>query len=160
MATNNNLVGQRHLVKCRCVMQQFKKLQTPPVHQFVVFSILEQDTGVVREKFAQCNNCGLIHKVTDFCKSEILNKEDLRTLITIDEIKMSLPQNLVMILENNDVDISTWENTQHIYENEQWGNFVVLFSEDDDDKKQGKILQILGANIFKVSSFTRNEYAK
>ena len=63
--------GQKHLIKCRCVLPQFKKLDNPPVHKFVVFSALNEEGNVVT-KYAQCNNCGVIHKVTDLCTSEII----------------------------------------------------------------------------------------
>lgn len=151
--------GIKHLIKCRCVMPQFKNLQNPPIHQFVVFSAIEDE--IFQSKYAQCNNCGLIHKVIDFCQSDILsNKESSVSLITKEELKLSIPPNLCKILEINDVDLPTWEMASFFYENKLWGNFVILNSEFEGSSKTGKFLQILGENLFKVNSFTREEVAR
>lgn len=148
--------GVKHLVKCRCVMAHLKNMNNPPVHHFIVFSELADDKVVV--KYAQCNNCGSIHKVTDICTSEIIpNKEEANTIMSVDEIKLGLPTNLVKILELNDVDLPTWEMASFYFENKMWGNFVVLTSDYDEGNKTGKYLQILGESLFKVNSFTRSE---
>lgn len=152
--------GLKHLIRCRCVMPQFKNLPEPPVHQFVVFSIVD-DSDVVKSKFSQCNNCGVIHKVIDICKSEIIqSRESMGSLINIDDIKPSLPQNLVAILESNGADLATWEASQFIFENEKWGEFVVLNSDAESGLRQGKYVQIIGKNLFKVGTFSREEYIK
>lgn len=152
--------GIKHLIRCRCVMPQFKNLPEPPVHQFVVFSVID-DSDNAQVKFAQCNNCGVIHKVTDVCKSEIIqNRESMGSLLKIDDIKTSLPQNLVAILESNDADLPTWEFAQFIYETEKWGQHVVLNSDIESGTRQGKYVQIIGKNLFKVGTFSREEYAR
>jgi hypothetical protein len=152
--------GVKHLVKCRCVLPQFKSLHEPPVHQFVVFSVVD-DSDKVQIKFAQCNNCGVIHKVTDICRSEILmNKEDMGSLLSINDISQGLPQNLVKILESNSCDLPTWEACSFIVENKQWGNFVVLTTDAEHGTRQGKYVQIIGENMFKVNTFTREEFIK
>lgn len=148
--------GVKHLVKCRCVMSHLKNNSNPPVHHFVVFSEMEDDKILI--KYAQCNNCGSIHKVVDICVSEIIpNKEEANTIMSIEEIKLGLPANLVKILELNDVDLPTWEMASFYYENKLWGNFIVLTSDFDEGNKTGKYLQILGEALFKVNSFTRSE---
>jgi len=152
--------GLKHLIKCRCVMPQFKNLPEPPVHQFVVFSVINDD-DTVQVKFSQCNNCGIIHKVTDICKSEIIqNRESMGSILKIEDIKPSLPQNLITILESNVADLATWEASQFIYENEKWGQYVVLNSDSEAGTRQGKYVQIIGKNLFKVGTFSREEYAK
>jgi hypothetical protein len=141
-------------------MPQFKNLPEPPQHQFVVFSIIG-DNDRVQPKFAQCNNCGVIHKITDICKSEILvNKEDLGSIIKIDDIRVSLPPNLVGILDNNAADLATWEAASFIYENKRWGEMVVLTADSDSGMRHGKYVQIIGENLFKVNVFSREEYVK
>jgi hypothetical protein len=135
-------------------------LPEPPVHQFIVFSVVDESDRT-QIKFAQCNNCGVIHKVTDICKSEvILNKEDMGSILTIEDIKSSMPARLVSILELNDADLPTWEAANFIFENKKWGEFVVLSTDFDSGVRQGKYVQILGESMFKVSSFTREEFAK
>lgn len=150
-----NIQGQKHLVKCRCVLPQFKKLPDPPVHMFVVFSVIIDDK--VNTKFSQCNNCGTIHKVTDICTSEIIQSKDfMNSLIKIEDIKPSLGQNFVSILESNQADLATWEAVQFIVENKKWGEFVVLTSDSEENDIIGKYIRILGENICKVESFTRS----
>jgi hypothetical protein len=148
--------GMKHLVRCRCVMPQFKNMTDPPVHQFVVFSQTEDDKVV--PKHAQCNNCGIIHRVIDACSSEIIaNKEDSPAILTIDEIKAGIPPNLSKVLEINNADLPSWEMASFFYENKMWGNFVVLNYEYESGTKTGKYLQILGENLFKVNSFSRSD---
>lgn len=152
--------GMKHLVTCRCVLPQFKRMPTPPQHQFIVFSVIEDD-GTVRPKLVQCNNCGIVHKIVDVCKSNVVNgKEALASIVTIDEIKASLPPRLAEILTTNDVDLPTWEAAQFIIESKSWGQFVVLGTDVDENVRQGKYLRILGENMFKIEPFTRDEIVK
>lgn len=148
--------GQKHFIKCRCVLPQFKRYVNPPAHMFAVFSVIDDD--VVQKKFAQCPNCGIVHRVTDICTSEIIDgKEWMSSIVTIDDVKASLPEQLKTILETHDADLSTWENASFIYDNKQWGNFVVLASDVDGNVRQGKYVIILGENMFKIESFVRDE---
>ena len=62
--------GVKHLVQCNCMLPQLKSKSI--LHKFLVFSIVD-DNNKVQVKFAQCNNCNVIHKVTEVCKSTILN---------------------------------------------------------------------------------------
>lgn len=145
--------GQKHLIKCRCVLPHLKGRDNPPQHQFMVFSKIDDNDNVI-VKYSQCNNCGLIHKVTDICRSEIMSgKEEMKSILSIEDIKTSLPKNLVDILERNDVDISSWENAQFIIENKQWGNFVVLAKEEEDGVINGKYVRIMSETFFKIESF-------
>jgi len=148
--------GQKHLIKCRCVLPQFKKLENPPVHKFIVFSVI-QDDGSVVIKYSQCNNCGVIHKVTDICTSEILSgKDNMNSLIKIEDIRPSLHPNFVGILESNFVDIATWEAVQYTVENKMWGDFIVMTTEAEGEEIHGKYIRILGEAICKVESFARS----
>ena len=151
--------GQKHLIKCRCVLPQLKGNTVPPVHQFVVFSIIKDDDNV-QTKYTQCNNCGIVHKVTDICVSEILaTKEVMTSIIKVEDIKLSLPANLSDILERNNADIATWEQAQFILENKHWGNFVILAQEEDLGTKHGKYVKIISETFFKVDTFSREEVA-
>ena len=151
--------GQRHLVRCRCVLPQFKSIPNPPQHQFLVFSIVNND-DTVKVKFTQCNNCGIIHKVTDICTSEILpGKEAMGSIVKVEDIKLSLPPNLSDILERNNCDLPTWEQAQFILEEKQWGNFVILAVEEESGTKQGKYVRIMSETFFKVESFVREDVA-
>ena len=148
--------GQKHLIKCRCVLSQFKRMEIPPAHQFVVFSIIGDDDKV-QVKFAQCNNCGILHKVTDICKSDIMARDVMTSLVTIDDIKPSIPEGLRVLLENNHADLATWEAVQYLFTSQTWGGFVVISSDTEDGIKQGKYVRVMGENLFRVEGFTRNE---
>ena len=152
--------GLKHLVTCRCVLPQFKRTPNPPDHQFIVFSVIKDDE-TVEPKFAQCNNCGVVHKVIDVCRSEIVvGREAMGSLVTIEDVKVSLPANLATILESNDADLASWEAAQFAIENKKWGSFVVLKTDEESGLRQGKYVRILSETMFKVESFTREEITK
>lgn len=144
--------GQKHLIQCTCILHQFSKMKDPPYHQFVVFSIVDDDDKFVTH-YAQCNNCGVIHRVIDLCKSEVLRgRESFVALPKIDEIKASLPSKVCEILDASNVDISTYENAKFIVDNQRWGEFCILSSEKDEGARVVKYLQIIGANIVRVET--------
>ncbi len=148
------------MVKCRCTLPQYKVFPNPPAHQFVVFSIINENDDTVIPKYTQCNNCGIIHRVIDICKSDILTgKEEMNSILKVEDIKLSMPPNLVDILERNNVDLATWEQAQFILENKQWGNFVILAQEEEAGTKQGKYVRIMSETFFKVESFSREDVA-
>jgi hypothetical protein len=149
---------QKHLVPCRCILPQFKNTKNPPQHQFIVFSKLDDAANFIL-KFAQCNNCGLIHKVIDACRSEIMSgKEELRSILTISDIKKNLPENIIGVLESHDCSLPTWEHAEFIIENSLWGDFLPLTTDLIDGMRQGKYLRILGNNIHKIETFMNEEY--
>jgi hypothetical protein len=152
--------GIKHLVKCRCILPQFKKAFSPPNHQFIVFSVIDDKDNVV-PKIVVCNNCGIVHKVVDITKSIIVNgKENLTTLVTAEEIACCLPEKLVSVLDANHVDVPTWEAVKFTFENKQWGNMVVLSGETIDDERTGKYIVLLSETAFRVESFSRKEVAQ
>lgn len=154
------LKGIKHLIKCRCVLTQYRGVQDPPRHQFVVFSVYDESTDSVQVKHAQCNNCGLVHKVVDLCKSEFLNKEDLQTLTSVSDIRDSIPESLRNVLDRNNADLPTWEAVSFAHHNKHWGDIIVITSDYDSGTRYGKYVQLLGENLFKVESFSREEIAK
>ena len=105
--------GFKHLIRCRCTLPQFKNMASPPQHMFVVFSVINDDDSV-EPKFAQCNNCGIVHKVIDICKSEFTSKETMTSLMSIDDVKVGLNPKLVSVLERYDVDLPTWEAVKSV----------------------------------------------
>jgi len=148
--------GHKHLIACRCVLPQYKSLKDPPVHKFIVFSRINDDDSVIA-KYAQCNNCGVIHRIINICTSEIIpGKEHMSSLISIDDVKISIPENIANILEANSVDLPTWEAAQFIIENKMWGDFVILTTETDGAETAGKYIRILGKTLCKVDNFVRS----
>jgi len=148
--------GQKHLITCRCVLPQYKSQINPTAHKFTVFSIIDDSDNVI-VKYAQCNNCGIVHRITNICTSEIISgKENMSSLISIDEIKASIPTHIANILDANKVDLSTWEATKFIIENKRWGDIVILSSEVEGAETTGKYIRILGETLCKVDTFTRS----
>jgi hypothetical protein len=109
-------------------------------------------------KIVQCNNCGIIHRVVDACRSEIvLNKESSSSLVTIDDIKLSLSEGIVGALEAADADLATWEAVKFVIDNKKWGDYVVLTAESTEGTRQGKYIRILSDRLYKVEVFSREE---
>ena len=59
----------KHLIECQCTLKIYKNKSKPIFHKFQVFSKLENEKIV--EKYVMCNNCDILHKVTETFKSEI-----------------------------------------------------------------------------------------
>jgi hypothetical protein len=144
--------GIKHLIECSCMLPQMKSKGI--LHKFLVFSIVDEEK--VQVKFAQCNNCGVIHKVTEICKSTILNgKENLKSILTIDDIKASISPNLAFILEKAECELSLWEHAKFIIDNKRWGEFVILSKSIEDGFQIIKYVQIIGENLFKIETNTK-----
>ena len=150
-------MGIKHLVTCRCTLPQFKRHPKPPMHQFTVFSVIGDDDKIV-PKYAQCNNCGIIHRIVEINRSEIISgKESMSSIVKVEDIRPTLPPRLTDILDANDCDLPSWELAKYIYDNKRWGEFVVLASDTDAGMRSGKYLRILGENMFDVGGFEREE---
>lgn len=148
--------GQKHLIKCRCILPQMKNTANPAPHCFVVFS--EVFEGQIKPKFSQCNNCGVVHKVVDICSSEIMSGKDaMSSIMTIEDIRSSMNKSLSSILDRHNCDLPTWEFAQYILENKKWGEIVVLSTDVEKEDKVIKYVRILGDSLFKVDSHIRKE---
>jgi hypothetical protein len=147
--------GQKHLIKCSCVLPQLSKLKDQPSHEFKVFSIFDDESGEFEPSFVQCDNCGVVHKVIDLCTSIVMRgKEELNSVVTVEDVKAVMPQQLSAVLEQNNADLPTWQQTAWLLEEKKWGTSLVLTSEYIDGTRQGKLLTILGEALYKVTSFT------
>jgi len=151
------MIGIRHLIQCHCVLPQYRKSENPIFHKFIVFSTIDENEDVL-SKFVECNNCGVIHNITDICKSEIVHKvEDVRSIITIDDIIPTLPPNIVSILSSHKSDISIWEHVKFIYDNDRWGDSVTIARDQVGDTSQIKVLTIKSENRVKIDSHARKD---
>ena len=149
------LEGVRHLIECHCTLPQYRNANPPVYHKFVVFSVLDED--VIQKKLVQCNNCGIIHKIVDLCKSEIAHgMEEGQSLRTAEDIKIGIPDKMVTFLTQQNADISTWEYVEFILDNKQEKE-VILKKEQKDDLTQLKILHIKEDGTFKVKNETRQD---
>ena len=145
--------GIKHLVECQCILPQYKKDSNPPFHKFVVFSVID-DSDEVIEKFSQCNNCGIIHRVFDLCKSEIaVGHESLNSLPRIEDFKLMLPSSVVNVLDNYNAEIYTWEQAAFIINYEKVNESIILSSDEVKGKLQGKKLVYKGNSKFAIEPF-------
>lgn len=136
-----------HQIDCSCILQ----VKNNPVFRFKVFSIIENDK--VQQKFVSCPNCGITHKITEIGKSTILrNKEDLKSIIKVDDIKKSLNQRFIDLLEENNCDITIWEQVKFIIDNQMWGKHVYISNDYVDDMNIIKVIKILGSSIFSIDN--------
>lgn len=145
----------KHLVECKCILPQFRKMDNAPFHKFVVFSELEEETALVKSSFAQCPNCGAVHKINEVGLSKILNKDSMLSLPTIDDIKTMLPEKLIALLERHECDLPIWQEVQFIVEHELWGRTVILTKEREGENIMGKYAILLSPTLFKIQPFER-----
>ena len=118
--------GDKHLIQCHCVLPQFRKMANPVFHKFVVFSKTDEEGDVI-QKIAKCNNCGVLHKVVDFCKSEVIyGIDESFATMTISDISNEIPEKIREILESHNCDIATWEQISDIIENKYWKKLTML----------------------------------
>ena len=149
--------GFKHLVQCHCILPQFKNAKDPVFHKFTVFSVID-DSDTVVMKYANCNNCGAVHKVYDICKSEIVTgEEEIRSVNQKSDFKISLPSQLFELLDQYNREISDYEYSQFIIDNKAWGTSLVLSREEVDDHIQGKLLKFLEEDKFRIESYLHRE---
>lgn len=145
--------GVKHLIQCHCILPQFKDAAEPTFHKFIVFSVID-DSDTVQPKFAQCNNCGVLHKVIDICKSELTTREDSKSLPSIDDIKFSISAELSRVLETYQCDIATWEQAEWIYLTKSWDQWIVLARDEDESGDiHGKRLIFVEDGRFRIEAF-------
>ena len=148
--------GLKHLIKCRCILPTLKTRPDAPLHQFIVFSIV--DKGIVLEKIANCNNCGIAHRVTDICKSTIMEKvESSQSVMTIEDFIVMLPESVATILQTYEKALPDYEHVHFILQHEVRGDFIVLSSELAEHKKLGKVLTYRGEGKFIIEPYSIDE---
>jgi len=143
------------MVECKCILPQFKNYKQPIFHKFIVFSELEEETALVKQSYAQCAYCGAIHRIKEIGVSDILNKDTMLSLPTLEEIKMGLPEKLVIIMERNECELHTWQEAKFIIDNKMWGQTLILVKENDGGNTVGKFLIILDRDVYKLETFER-----
>jgi len=149
--------GIKHLVQCHCILPQYKDKPNPVFHQFVAFSIIDVSDTVI-PKYVQCNNCAVVHKIVDVCRSEmVVGRDELSTMTNIDDIALMVPKDVRSVLESYKADIATWENVHFIINQEQWGSHVVLTQDVLEEDTQGKLLIFNGPGKFNIETFIRKD---
>lgn len=145
--------GILHLIECSCVLPQYLKRDNPIFHKFIVFSIIEAD-GMFQHSVVQCNNCGIMHRVTDVSSSEVMyGHEDGRGRLTIDDLRYMLPHAIVDVLEANDCPPYVWEQAKFIVDEERWGDHVILTADEMDGHRHGKFMTIAGPDKLGIAQY-------
>ena len=149
--------GSKHLIQCHCILPQYRQRQDPPFHKFIVFGETDKDDLFVK-KYVQCNNCGAIHKIIDFCKSEIMiGKDEFSMVLKKQDIIPTLPSSLVELFQSYDLDVADYECARFIIDNEQWNQSIVLQKEVEEGITTGKRLIFVSGERFKVNPFSYSE---
>ena len=150
--------GSKHLIQCHCVLPQYRNLEQPVFHQFVVFSRTDSDGSLV-PSLSKCNNCGVIHKIVDFCRSEIAHGIDESLAISSeDDMREFLSEHLSNILDSHFCDTATWEQVTDIVSNKEWGAAVILSRQTVAGATQIKKILINGEDSFKIETNLREEF--
>ena len=69
--------------------------------------------------------------------------EDNGSVISIKDIRSSLPNKLVQILDEHNCDLATWENVNFIVEEKRWGSMIILKKESMGDSVQIKSIPLI-----------------
>lgn len=150
--------GIKHLVQCRCILPTLKGRSNPPLHSFVVFSIIDENENLI-EKNVSCNNCGVMHTVTEICRSTIVqNVDGSSAQVTKDDIAMFLPEGVKSMLESYNKELPDYEHVKFMIDENVTNEFIVLDQEFNEGKKSGKILKYKGSNRFEIEPFSRREF--
>lgn len=146
----------KHLIRCKCILQQFRKMADPPFHKFIVFSEIDENAKIV-PSFAQCPNCGVVHKVEEVGISKVLKKEELASVLKPEEIKDSLPGKLKEAISGYELELHQLQELAFVIENKAWGKSVILTKESGDGLISGKYIQILSETMFRFGNFSRED---
>ena len=149
--------GYKHLILCHCILPQFRRMTEPVFHKFLVYSKIDEFSEVI-PKLVKCNNCEVVHKVVDYCKSEISSGlDESLAIVSIEDIKQNIPEKISKILLSNKCDIPIWEQVDDIVLNEEWGSSLVISRQGLDDSTQVKLLTINSIDKIRVETHMRKD---
>ena len=149
------MTGVQHLVQCHCILPQFKRMAEPIFHKFVVFSVIDDNDEVI-PKLVSCNNCGVVHKVHDLCRSEIaVGNDSMRAMMSREQISKSLHPNISGLLDSHECSLPVWEHVAFLIEQESWGSIVTISQETVAGLTQAKTLEMLAADRVRLKVETR-----
>lgn len=142
----------KHIIQCRCILPQFKNKKNVLFHKFIAFSVLEDD-DTVKETFINCNNCGVVHKIVDLCKTEIQENSDDWQTIKKEDLRISLPEDVLSVLDSYDCDLATFQHALWIIENEKWGERIIVDKNESEERIEGKYLIFNGNQKYRIETF-------
>ena len=143
----------KHTIQCHCILPQYRNREDPVFHKFVVFGVID-DSDTLISKYINCNHCSAVHRIYDVCKSEIVvGKEDMRSVVTIDDISLMIPSDIVSVLESYNCDLPEYEHVLHILGNKLFNEHVVLTKDLLENEVVGKKLSFSNVGIASIESF-------
>ncbi|MAG26407.1 hypothetical protein CMI47_12730 [Candidatus Pacearchaeota archaeon] len=158
----NNSV--KHIITCRCILTQHRRLNDPPFFSFIVFSLFNKQGDII-PKLVKCTYCGVTHKVYEVCKSEIISTES-ENIVNKEDISLFLPQKLSTILNDYNCELYIFEEAKYIIDNKLWENidlptpFLILTREEikNNDKHfyEGKMLKIYDEFKYSIEYWKSN----
>ena len=138
------------------MLPQYRNLKDPIYHKFSVFSEYDEENDEIQEKFSNCNNCGITHKIIDVCRSEIVyGKEDIR-ILSYEDFSKTLPHSLFELLVQNNCEICDFEYAQYILDYDLFSddkNFIILSRETVDGSVTGRLLKFISKDKFRVEQY-------
>ncbi len=140
------------MIECRCILPQFKNKKDAIFHKFVAFSAINEKDEV-EISYVNCNNCGIVHKIIDLCKSEIQENSDDWQTINIEDIKISLPDSLCSLLESYDCDLPTYQFAFWYVDNEVYGKSLIIQKNETEDRVEGKLLFFKSKDQYRIETF-------
>lgn len=142
--------GIKHLIECHCFLKIFNSSEQKINHKFPVYSKFDENNNII-PKLSKCNNCESLHYIYDICKSELRpGKEDIETMLSIEDVMLMLPEKINKVLTTNRADISDYEHALDVIENERWGEKIVVKRSIVGEVENVKILQIDSENKIKI----------
>lgn len=151
------IYGHKHMIQCSCTVHG---LSEHVFYQFPVFSLCgtnEKNENAFIDKYICCPNCGALHHVINYCQSIIVSRNDNVTPVTVDDVRISIPANICLILESYDADLATWEEIKHIITSGISDASVILKISTDLNLVHGKKLIFSKGNI-SLESFSEQLY--
>ncbi len=146
------MLGQKHMIECHCILPIYKDATPTIYHKFITYSKIDE-SGKIIPKYVNCNNCGITHHVYEICRSDIkIGKEDIKSIRTIEDIRIGLPDKIIDILEKHDCAIEDYELVEDIFEQEIFPSELIIKREIIDEEHHIKLLKISNMKKFKIES--------
>lgn len=158
--------GQRHLIECRCALPQYQN-HTPVIfHKFTVFSTFEFDEShygdlenepayTFNESYARCNNCGILHRIIDFCRSEFVNDEETTAaFLSTSDMEFMIPEAICNLLKTYDSPQYVWEEVLFTVTQRKFDRRIILDSKRDGDNIVGKFLVFSDTGVPRIEMFS------
>ena len=146
------LIGQKHLIECHCVLPLYRNKQEKIYHKFLVYNKFDDNSELI-PKYVKCNNCDIIHYVYEICKSEIkFDGDGYGSVLEIEDLKLSLDEKIVKVLEMYDCDITAYELISDAIDKNIFPIELVLKRNIINEEYHVKILKLNSESKFVITS--------